>query len=306
MARVRLVTLLLASALVTSCAKDEPGRLADPCALRARGAAWLAYATKASGSWDVAVMRADGTCARVVADRASDDLDPAWAPSAVLAYASTRPPLPSVWIQDLTTGDERRLDVGATLRAASPAFSPDGGTIAFEGRYVGSTTSSIYLVPAAGGVPVELTPEAVAHGNGGPVFSPDGADVYFVSDRNGAYAGDYDVFRVAARVPAATPEQVTTGSGIVGRPAISADGATLAYATSIELVLRDLASGVETPLDPGASEPAFDPAGGRLAAVVLQGGRKNLALVPLSGGAATPLTSGVGPDGAPAFAPLGP
>jgi len=247
------------------------------------------------------VVRADGTCRRTVAQSGSADLDPAWAPSAILAYDSTRPPLPSVWIQDLATGAEHRLDVGATLRGASPAFSPDGQTIAFEGRYVGSTTSSIYAVDASGGHLRELTPEATPHGNGGPVFSPDGATVYFVSNRTGS---QYDVYEVPAAGGAAVP--ITSGSGIIGRPAISPDGATLAYArataTSTEVVLFDLGSKTTTPLAVAdASEPAFDPAGGRLAARV----RENLELVPLPGGAATRLTSGPGPDGTPAFAPVG-
>ena len=309
MSRTRLIAALAAAVAVAGCTGSDPatppaGPQPDPCAFRTAGLAWLAYASAASGTWDVAVVRADGTCKRIISGGASTDLDPAWAPSGIVAYDSDRAPLPSVWIQQVETGAERRLDVGPTLRATSPAFSPDGQTLAFEGRYLGSITSSIYLVPAAGGTPTELTPEATPHGNGGPAFSPDGATVYFVSNRN----GPYDVFAVPAAGGAAVP--VTTGSGILGKPAVSPDGLTLAFTrstlTSTEIALHDLVGGTTIPLAVAdASDPAFDPAGGRLVARVMHGGHANIDLLPLSGGDAR-VTFGAGPDGAPAFAPLGP
>ena len=305
----RLIAVLLAAAAGAACASHEaqqqtPQSPLDPCAHATPGAAWLAYATGESGSWDVLAMRADGTCTRTLASGPASDLDPAWAPSGIVAYASDRAPLPSVWVHEVETGAERRLDVGASLRASSPAFSPDGETLAFEGRYVGSLTSSIYRVPVGGGTPVELTPEATPHGNGGPAFSPDGATIYFVSNRTGVY----DVFSVPAVGGPVIP--VTTGSGIRGKPAISPDGTTLAFTrsagSSTEVVLYDLGAATITPLGiAGASDPAFDPAGGRLLIRAPHGLQTTIDLVAVSGTGATRVTFGPGPDGAPAFAPLG-
>ena len=204
----------------------------------------------------------------------------------------------------METGAEHELDVGA-LVATSPAFSPDGTKLAFEAHLAGSTTSSIYRVPPGGGTPVELTPEAVPHSNGGPVFSPDGVtSIYFVSNRN----GPYDVFAVP--VGGGATVQVTTGSGILGKPAVSPDGRKLAFTRiaggSTEVVLYDLAAGTTTPLGiAGAAEPAFDPAGGRLAMSVFHGAFATIDLAPLPGATSTRLTTGPGPDGTPAFAPLG-
>jgi TolB protein len=282
----------------------------DPCAFDTAGAGWLAFGTRERGSWDVEVIRADGTCRRALTEASSQDFNPAWAPGGLVAYDSDRAPGPGLWIHDLRAGTEHRLDLG-DLRASSPAFSPDGATLAFEGRSPGLTTGAIYLVAASGGTPRLLTPDAPGsstpdpHGNGGPVFTSDGASVYFVSNRSGRY----DVYRVPAAGGDAV--QVTTGSGIVGKPAVSPDGTALAYARSAagsttEVVRYDLASGAATPLTgTGRSDPVFDPAGGRLALRVQYLLTTTIDLLPLDGSGALRLTSGPGPDGAPAFAPLG-
>lgn len=297
-----IAAVLLAVAGLAACSHEAA---ADPCAYGTPGAQWLAYASDETGSWDVLAMRVDGSCLRTIAGGPSTDGHPAWAPGGLLAYDSTHAPLQSVWIHVLDTGVERRLDLG-NLAAAAPAFSPDGHTLAFEGRFVGSTATSVYVVPVAGGAPVELTPEPIPHTNGGPVFSPDGAEVFFVSNRN----GPWDVFVVPATGGAAV--QVTTGSGIVGKPTISPDGRTLAFARSTaassEVVVYDRGTGTTTPLGiANAAEPAFDPTPGasRLATSVLHGFYPTIDLVPVSGAGSTRLTFGPGPDGAPALAPLG-
>lgn len=296
----------LAALLAAGCGRQE-----DPCAFDTDGAPWLALCSLAAGNWDVEVIRADGTCRRPLGRDPATDLHPTWTAAGLVAYDSTRAPGPGLWVHDVRAGTERRLDLG-TLAATSPAFSPDGATLAFEGRVAGSTDGSIYRVPAAGGAPVLLTPDApggatpAPYANGGPSFSPDGASIYFVSNR----AGPYDVYRLPAGGGEAV--RVTTGSGIIGKPAVSPDGLTLAYAraapgSTTEVVLLDLASGVVTPFGgTGRSEPAFDPAGGRLALRVQYLLTTTIDLSPLDGGAGVRLTAGPGPDGAPAFAPRRP
>jgi TolB protein len=303
--------LVAAIAVVAAEVGAGCGNQRDPCAFDAPGPGWLAYSSLEHGNWDVQVIRGDGTCRSALTVAPSTDLFPAWGPGALVAYGSDRSPGPGIWIHDVRAGTERRLDLGS-LGAASPAFSPDGASLAFEGRGPGVTNASIYLVPAAGGTPRLLTPDASGsstpepHGNGGPVFTPDGTTVYFVSDRNGTY----DVYRVPAAGGDAV--RVTTASGILGRPAMSPDGKTLAYTRSApgsttEVVLLDLGSAVVTPLPgPGRSDPAFDPAGGRLAARAQYLLTTTIDLVPLDGSGALRLTTGPGPDGAPAFAPVKP
>ena len=56
--------------------------------------------------------------------------------------------------------------------------SPDGHTVAFD------LLGDIYLLPIQGGTPMSLT--SGPDWDQAPLFSPDGAEIYFVSDRNGA------------------------------------------------------------------------------------------------------------------------
>lgn len=296
MTRWRSIGVALAVAGAAACSSPD-----DPCAFATPGAGWLAFSSAQDGSWDVQIIRADGTCRRAITSDAAFDGNPAWAPHGVLAYESDRGTQPGIWIHPMLGGAERQLDVGA-LVAASPAFSPDGTKLAFEAHPPGAIDNSIYVIPAAGGTPVELTP-GTSSGNGGPVFSPDGVtSIYFVSNRN----GPYDVFAVPVGGGAAV--QVTTGSGIIGKPSVSPDGRTLAFTrpagASTEVVLYDLVGGTTTPLGiAGAAEPAFDPAGGRLAISVFYTGFATIDLAPPSGGTSTRLTLGPGPDGSAAFAP---
>jgi TolB protein len=292
-----LLAAIVVAALASGCGREAP------CAFASKGAPWLALSSAEAGTWQVQAIRADGSCRHPLTQDSSTNLDAAWGRGGTVAYDSDRAPGLGIWIQDVAAAIESRLDLG-DLRATSPAFSPDGATIAFEGRPPGVTTGAIYTVPFRGGTPTLMTPEAVPHGNGGPAFSPDGATIYFVSNRG----GPYDVYEVPAAGGDAI--QVTSGSGIVGKPSVSPDGKTLAFARAVgsttEVVLYDLATGATAPLGvPSASEPAFDPAGGRLAVRVFRGTTSNVALAPLDGSGSLALTSGSGPDGAPAFAPQG-
>ncbi len=74
-----------------------------------------------------------------------------------------------LWTCDLGGGNVRRLTSDIGLES-SPAFSPDGSSIAFSAQYEGNT--DVYVVSAEGGVPRRLTwhPGAdIAQG-----FTPDG------------------------------------------------------------------------------------------------------------------------------------
>ena len=155
----------------------EPG-----CALRDPGAQWLGFSSSRNGSYDVYAIREDGTCLTRVTSDAGDDLFVTWSPAGTLAYASARSGTMRIYVLDFTTGAEVALDVG-DLAATSPAFSPDGSTIAFEGHAPGVTAlSDVYVVPAAGGTPVNLTGGTTY--NAGPAWSPDGRHPLFRLEPN--------------------------------------------------------------------------------------------------------------------------
>src|SRR5688500_8046990 len=59
-----------------------------------------------------------------------------------------------LFVADLNGANVRRLTTDDG-QESNPAFSPDGGTIAFSAQYDGNT--DVYTVPVQGGPPVRLT-----------------------------------------------------------------------------------------------------------------------------------------------------
>jgi TolB protein len=292
---MRALALVLAAAMA-SCGGggDE-----DPCALDTPGAPWLAFASSRTGDYEIWRARADGTCMAQVTHSEGADLFPTWSGSTVV-FASERGGVQRLWAHDLGSGDEAQLDTGP-LAATSPAFSPDGAWLAFEGRETGATVSNVYVMPAAGGSAVAL--ESVPAGGAGPAWSPDGATVYFVSLRGGVY----DVWKVPAAGGAAVQE--TSGSGIVGKPTVAADGAFILYARTVsgasttQIVRRDLATPAESVVSSlDDSEPAVSGDGVTLALRSFRAGHADVVIQALDGSGATFLTSDVPSDGSPSFA----
>lgn len=284
------------------------GTPADPCALSTAGAPWLAFASRRAGNYDLYLSRDDGACLRPVTTDPGNDLAPTWSPDRKLAFSSDRGGGPRVWVHDLAAGTEAPLEVGA-LASTAPAWSPDGASIAFEGRPPGQTTSDLYLVPAAGGAPVNLTNDP--HLNSGADWSPDGQTIYFVSTRTGRY--EIHALRPAGCLPGETcpAPALTSRSRIVGKPIASRDGLSVVFARTVagssdtEVVELPLAGGEARVISgPGDSEPALDPTGARLALRSYRYGNPELVLVDVATGAELRrLTDDPASDGTPAYAP---
>lgn len=293
----RAAGLLLALALA-ACADPAPG----PCAFSTAGAAWLSFSATASGNYDLWALRADGSCLVQLTSDPGDDLFGSWSPAGTVAFMSRRGGGKQLWLHDLGNGVEWPLGVGA-LEATSPAFSPDGERLAFEGQPSGAATSTdIYVVAAGGGTPLQLTSGAGL--NARPAWSPDGATIYFVSNRGGTY----NVWKVPSA--GGTEVMVTPTTGVLGGAAVSPDGLSLAYTlpgsggSLSAVVLHELATGtrrvVSNQFD---SEPAFDPTGATLVVTSFRGGNADLWLLDVATGAAIrQLTTSSFHDGAAAFA----
>lgn len=107
----------------------------------------------------------------------------------------------------------------APLWMRYPAISPDGSRIAFA--YMGD----LYVVDAAGGEARRLTTDAAYDYN--PVWSPDGKQVAYASDRY----GNFDLFTIPAE--GGRPQRLTTHSSAEVPSAFSPDGKQIYFTASI-------------------------------------------------------------------------
>ena len=190
----------------------------------------------------------------------------------------------------------------------APAWSPDGQTIAvaagnplyiFGTGYFGNVGgSAIWIVPLNGDPAIEVTGGAPL--NVSPQWSPDGRDLFWVSDRDGAR----DVYQQRLRngmTPVGEPRRLTTGADAQGL-SISRGGNRMAYSrlntwTSIWSIpvpahgpvsirgARQITTGNETTEDLDIS-----PDGRWLVFDSDRGGNPDLYVMPATGGEARQLT----------------
>lgn len=165
-------------------------------------------------------------------------LDPAWHPSGqslVVVHSSSRiRPDDRLYRYDLPTGalspvPSNGLPANAAHRLATPAWSPDGLTIAVvDGRSVGP----IWEVDVASGTTTRITPDGVQARQ--PVYAPDGTAIAYVEQGT---AGNAEVW-IQDRGGGARRQLTTTAAGTqnptrpVGRVAWSPDGQRLVFARS--------------------------------------------------------------------------
>jgi Tol biopolymer transport system component/DNA-binding winged helix-turn-helix (wHTH) protein len=134
----------------------------------------------------------------------------------------------SIFLLTIETGEKRRLTFppAGSVGDDSPAFSPDGQSLAFT-RMLAQGARDNYAVPIAGGEPKRLTFDATwMLGQG---WTSDGGEIIFSSFRGGIPPSLW-------RVPVAggAPERVAAYAQYLTHPAISRQGNRLAWTQSLE------------------------------------------------------------------------
>jgi TolB protein len=135
---------------------------------------------------DVWLMRSDGSHERQLTHTKSiAEADPAWSPDGKqIVFDIDRDPVNSspqqgIWVVGVNGRGRVRLTNGAD---GDPSWSPDGTEIAFD-RYDDTTqTFNIFVVPAAGGTPIDLSSDP-GISDLQPDWSPDGSRILFTTDR---------------------------------------------------------------------------------------------------------------------------
>jgi dipeptidyl aminopeptidase/acylaminoacyl peptidase len=176
-------------------------------------------------------------------------------------YAEQKLTNTHIWTYDLQTKTKKQITSGPTDNAG-PAFSPDAQWIAFTSNRTGrgqrdantSNNSDLYVVPASGGEPKQLTtnlgPDNV------PVWSPDGQWIaYSSSDRVNSSADQMDLKVIA--VSGGQPRNLTADLDYsIGNIEWSKDGKSIYFIATEGLTSKlykvAASGGKPTPVSLGA------------------------------------------------------
>ena len=161
-------------------------------------------------AWDSHLYRFSiGLPIEQVAPSSSWETDPHFsADGRRLAFVSGRSGNVAIWVAATDGSNARQLTHNARQWPGSPAWSPDGHTVAFDSSDIDAPVR-IWTIDADGGTPRQITNGPGNHSV--PRWSHDGKWIYFSSDRDATR----NIWRVAAT--GGEPQQVTrAGSGFVG------------------------------------------------------------------------------------------
>lgn len=304
--RVLAIGSLAAATLVlgAGCSEDAGPELV---AAEATAVGVVAFDSDREGDPDIYVMDADGrNVVRVVSDPGFD-LFPSLSPDGrQIVWMSNRGGDYDLYVQELGTREPRQLtstpddDEGHTAR-----FSPDGNTLVFtrvpsdEGE---QGNVDVIVMDLATEVETNLTAAHLGR-DGMPDWSPDGASIVFVSDRDGPEA----LYLIAAD-GSSDAKRLTTDEQSYHWPAFSPDGSqllatvapTIEAAPSSVLWVFDLdiragaVAGVASMRSieamPGAVYPSWSSDGGRVFVQANVSGTAEIHVIDLDSGELDTLT----------------
>lgn len=205
--------------------------------------------------------------AKALTSGMSWDMQPRVSPDGkTIAFISDRAGGDNVWLIDRDGKNPRQVTKETFRLVNSPAWSPDGETIAVHKHFTAERSlgaGEIWLYHRSGGGGLQMTVKANDQKDlGEPAFSPDGRYVYYSKDATPGPVFEYNKdpngeIYVIERLDRESGEieQILGGGGGAIRPTPSPDGKSLAYVRRVRgksvLMVLDLASGRERALYDG-------------------------------------------------------
>ena len=142
----------------------------------------LAASLSHKGNPSIYLLTGKGKILKKLTHHWGIDVSPSWSPDGKeMAFVSDRSGTPQVYVKNMETDKIRRLTFEGNYNS-TPDWSPRGDYIAYSSMVRGEGTN-VFIVPAAGGEPLQLTQDSGA--NESPSWSPDGTLIVFQSNREG-------------------------------------------------------------------------------------------------------------------------
>jgi Tol biopolymer transport system component len=209
------------------------------------GPAWsadgrrLAFVSSRTTNADVYVINADGSGETQLTTDPAYDAEPSWSPDGRIAFTSSRSGDLRIWTMDGDGSDEAVLPAPSGESQLHPAWSPDGGRIAFVFYSADGVGLAVMNADGSGRRNLVQWPppdRSNFHEPRRPTWSPDGGRIAFELTSGGGGA----IFYTIEVVNAAGGGVITAGPGTsTFQPAWSPDGRYMIFRDDDALYLMD-------------------------------------------------------------------